>query len=311
MDYGCHWNNMCWCMEKHKIRLVFFLLNFILIPNFIYSQNVSQSDIEKLSEQANRQIKGVFLGNGIKGRGCISLDRTLIFQYDVPSNWKPSRDIKKEIIANLKISGYAKNFFLNDIDVDFYYYKGNSILKKVSIKSNELSTINFQLGEYISIKNHPKSKEVNLSIKAPVGWEVKEGNRPNIIKMFVKDGNSYSIAVKNNVTFYSRKQIREMFKEEKFLTELVQESSSFLKSPKILDQSIVKIDNYPAFQFKIKGKLEITGVKFSVIVKIWLVYYEDKIVVFQSMGSDNNEFVGLEKLYTQITNSIIFPDQYN
>lgn len=298
-------------MEKYKIVLIFFLLNLILIPNFVYCQNFSQSDIKKLSEQINRQIKGVSLGNGIKGRGCISFDRTLIYQYEVPNNWEPSPDMKKEIIANFKTSGHAKTFYLNGIDIDFYYFKGNSILKKVSIKSLELSTFNFQLSEYISIKNHPKAKEVDLKIKPPIGWEVKEGNRPNVVKMFVNDGNSYLITIKNNVTFYSRKQIREMFKEEKFLTKFALESSSFLKNPEILDQSIVTIDNYPAIQFKVKGKMEVTGVKFSFIIKSWLVFYEDKIVIFQSMGSDNNEFIALEKLYTQITNSIIFPDQYN
>ena len=57
--------------------------------------------------------------------------------------------------------------------------------------------------------------------------------------------------------------------------------------------------------------MEITGVKLSVIIKSWMVFYEDKIVLFQSMGIDNNEFIALEQIYTQITNSIIFPDQYN
>lgn len=298
-------------MEKYKIVFILFLLNLILIPNFIYCQNFSQSDIKKFSDQTNRQIKGASLGNGIKGRGCISIGRKLIYQYEVPNNWEPSPDMKNEIIANFKISGYAKTFYLNGIDIDFYYYKKNSILKKISIKSEELSTFNFQLSEYISFKNHPKAKEVNLKIKPPIGWKVKEGDRPNVVKMFVNDGNSYAITIKNNVTFYSRKQIKEMFKDEKFLTEFVQESSSFLKNSKIINQSLVTIDNYPAVQFKVKGKMEITGVKFSVIVKSWLVFYEDKLVVFQSMGIDNNEFIALEKLYTQITNSIIFPDQYN
>lgn len=298
-------------MEKFKIILLFFLLNLILIPNFCYSQNFSESDIKKLSIKINRQIKGVYLGNGIKGRGCISFGRKLIYQYDVQYNWQPTRNMKNEIISNFKKSGNAKPFFLNGIDIDFYYYKGNSILKKVSIKSAELSTYNFQLGEYLSIKNHPKAKGVNLEIKAPLGWEVKNGNRPNIVKMFVNDGNSYSISIKNNVTFYSKKQIKEMFKDEKFLKEFVQEASNFFKTPNILNQSIVTIDNYPAIQFKVKGKMEITGVKLSVIIKSWVVFYEDKIVIFQSMGIDNNEFIALEQIYTQITNSIIFPDQYN
>jgi hypothetical protein len=298
-------------MEKHKIVLFTFLIKFLLFVNTSYCQTFSESDIKKLSHRVNRQIKGVVLGDGIKVRGCISLGRTLIYQYDVTENWTAPNNIKDEIISNLKTSGDAKTFFSQNIDVNFYYYKGNSISKKVSIKSNEFSIFNFPLGEYISINNHPKAKGVNLKIKAPVGWEVKEGNRPNIVKMFVNDGNTYLILIKNNVTFYSRKQIQDMFKEEKNMKEFVQEASSFLKNPQIIDHSIVTIDNYTAVQFKVKGKIERTGIIFSVIFKSWVVFYEDKIVFFQSVGTDNDEFKSLEKVYAQITNSIIFPDQYN
>ena len=311
MGYGNYWNIKCWSMEKHKIVLFTFLHAFLLFVNTSYCQTFTESDVKRLSEQANRQIKGVVLGNGIKARGCISVARTLIYQYDVTENWEAPNNIKDEIISNLKTSGDAKTFSSQNIDVSFYYYKGNSISKKVTIKSNEFSTFNSSLGEYISLNNHPKAKGVNLKIKAPVGWEVKEGNRPNIVKMFVNDGNTYLILIKNNVTFYSRKQIREMFKEEKSLKEFVQEASSFLKNTQIIDHSVVTVDNYPAIQFKVKGKMERTGLIFSVILKNWVVFYEDKIVFFQSMGIDNNEFRALEQVYNQITNSIIFPDQYN
>jgi len=298
-------------MEKHKIILFSFLLKFILFANICLCQSFSEADIKKLAEQVNRQIKGVDIGNGISAKGCLSLGRTLIYQYDVPDYWESPINIKEEIISNLKTAGAAKTYFLQNIDVDFYYYKGNSLAKKVSVKSNEFSTFNFTLGEYVSIKDHTKSKEVNLKLKVPVGWEVKEGDRPNIVKKFTNEGNTYLILIKDNVTFFSRKQVKEAFQEDNFVNEFVQEASSFLKSPQVIDQSVVTIDTYPAIQFKVKGKMERSGLTFPVIMKCWVVFYEDKIIFLQAMGIDNPEFRALEQLYLLITNSVIFPEQYN
>jgi len=289
--------------------LIYIIFYFYSLP--LFSQTFSETDIKKLAEQLNSQIKGVEIGSGIKAKGCLSIGRTLIYQYDVPSYWAAPNNIKEEIISNLKTAGASKTYFLQNIDVDFYYYKGNSLAKKVSVKSNEFSTFNFTLGEYISIKDHPKAKEVNLKLKVPVGWEVKEGDRPNIVKKFVNEGNTYLILIKDNVTFFSRKQIREALQEDNFVNEFVQEASSFLKSSQVIDQSVVTIDTYPAVQFKVKGKVERSGLTFPVIMKCWVVFYEEKIIFLQAMGFDNPEFRALEQLYSLITNSVIFPEQYN
>ena len=290
----------------------FFILHiFCFLSLTVFSQTFSESDIKKLAEQVNKQIKGVDIGNGITAKGCLSIGRTLIYQYEVPGYWEAPNNIKEEIISNLKTAGAAKTYFLNNIDVDFYYYKGNSLAKKVSVKSNEFSTFNIELGEYVSIKDHPKAKEVNLKLKVPVGWDVKEGDRPNIVKKFTNEGNTYLILIKENVTFFSRKQIREALQEDNFVKEFVTEASSFLKNPQVIDQSVVTIDTYPTVQFKVKGKMERSGLTFPIIMKCWVVFYEDKIISLQAMGIDNSEFRALELLYTLITNSVIFPEQYN
>ncbi len=284
---------------------------FCFLSLTVFSQTFSELDIKKLAEQVNKQIKGVDIGNGITAKGCLSIGRTLIYQYEVPGYWEAPNNIKEEIISNLKTAGAAKTYFLNNIDVDFYYYKGNSLAKKVSVKSNEFSTFNIELGEYLSIKNHPKAKEVNLKLKVPVGWDVKEGDRPNIVKKFTNEGNTYLILIKDNMTFFSRKQIREALQEDNFVKEFVQEASSFLKNPQVIDQSVVTIDTYPTVQFKVKGKMERSGLTFPIIMKCWVVFYEDKIIFLQAIGIDNSEFRALELLYTLITNSVIFPEQYN
>jgi hypothetical protein len=286
-------------------------LVFCIFSLQVTCQNFTESDIKIFAEQVNRQIKGVDLGDGIKAKGCLSIGRTIIYQYDVPSFWEAPYNIKEEIISNLKTGGAAKTYFLNNIDVDYYYYKGNSIAKIVNIKSNEFSTFSLQLGEYVSIKDHPKAKDVNLKLKVPVGWQVKEGDRPNIVKKFVNEDNTYMILIKDNVTVFSRKQINELLQEENYLNILVQEAISFLIGPQVIEQSVVTIDTYPAVQFMAKGKMERLGLTLPFIMKCWVVFYEDKIVLFQTIGIDNPEFKALEQLYSLITNSVIFPEQYD
>ena len=81
----------------------------------------------------------------------------------------------------------------------------------------------FKLGEYVSIKNHPKSKGVDLKLRAPIGWELKEGDRPNIVKKFTKDGSTYLILIKENMTFFSRKMSREVLEDASTRKELITE----------------------------------------------------------------------------------------
>lgn len=289
--------------------ILLFIISFLSFE--AKSQIISEVEIQNLAIQINEQIKGLEIGNGVKARGCISSGRTLIYQYEVPFYWQAPENIKEEIISNLKTAGAANMYFLQNINADFYYFKGNSLYKKVSIKSIEFSDFSFELGEYISIKDHPKSKDVNLRIKPPVGWEIKEGDRPNIIKKFVKEDNVYLILIRENITFISRNQSRELFEDEIYLNELTQEMSSHLKNYEVLDKSVVTIDTYPSLQFKVKGELESFGRSIAVVMRYWMIFYEDKIIFLQSTGFDNAQFRALEQLFFLITNSVIFPDQYN
>lgn len=297
--------------DKFKLIVLFALLYIAFPLQKCYSQTFSESDIKKLAEQVNRQIKGVDFGDGIKAKGCLSIGRTLFYQYEVPDYWEAPHNIKKEIISNFITLGVAKSYYLKNIDVDCIYYKGNSIAKKVSIKSNEFSTYNLATGEYISIENHPKAKGVNLKIQPPSTWEVKEGNRPNIVKKFVYKNNSYMILVQDNDAFYSRNEAKELLNDKNFTDEVILASTSFLKNPVILNQSIVTIDRYPALVYTYKGSSERSGINVEQITKCWAIFYEDKYVFLICDSKTYNEFKTFESLYNLITNSVIFPDQYN
>ena len=133
----------------------------------------------------------------------------------------------------------------------------------------------------------------------------------NIVKKFTKDTNTYLIMIKENVTFLSRNDARELLQDEIIVNEFVKEASSVLKNSQVIDQTVMTIDTYPTVQFTAKGKMERSGVTVEIIMKWWAVFYEDKIVFLQSGGIDNAEFKALEQLYFLVSNSLIFPDQYN
>lgn len=291
------------------MRVVFSLI--LLFYSFtLYGQKITESEISKIAKQVEEKLRGQDLG-GMTIRNCFSYGRTIVYQYNVPSYWRPPDNIKEELIQNLKTTGTAKTYFFNSINVDFYYFKGNKIVKRVSIKSHEFVPPELDVGEYISIKDHKKSKGVNLKIKVPKGWDVKEGDRPRIVKKFINDGNTFLIAVEDNVTFFSRKETKVLLSDQEYVDDLIKESYSMFKKYELLEQTIVTVDSYPCVYFKVKGSTERTGISFSVILKGWFVFFEDKIVFFQMMGLDKPEFKALDLLSYKVINSVIFPDRHN
>jgi|TARA_B110000027_G_scaffold130361_1_gene153059 hypothetical protein len=300
--------NMAIIVRDNYMRI---FLAFFFFSTTLFGQSFSESDIRNLAIEVNEKIKGVDIGNGTTVIGCFSVGRTLVFNYDMPSYWEPPLNIKEDLITNQKTIGTALNYFSKDINVHFCYYIGNSLIKKVSIKSNEFSTYNYDLGEYLSIKDHAKSKGINLKIKPPKGWDIKEGNRPNIVKKFTKGDNTFLISTKENATFFSRSEVRELLSDDSYVNELLDEAISYIKVPKLIDQSVVTIDTYPALTYKFEGTIERLGLTIPAIMRCWVVFYEDKVVSMKSFGTNNAEFRALEQLYLRVINSVIFPDQYN
>jgi len=293
-----------------KVNHMRFLISFFLVSIFFCS-DLTDNDIKEMAKELNNKLQDVEIEDGMSFKKCFSLGRTLIWTYNVSDYWEPIDNMKEQIISNLKTAEDGSFFYNNKININYLYYRENQLLKKISIQSNELSNFSFELGEYLSIKGHPKSKDVNMKLKAPIGWKVEEGNRPNIVKKFTKDGNIYLIIIKENMTFFSRNEIVESFVDDDEINDFIVDATSFFENPEILDKSIVTIDTYPAIKFKIKVKMENSGITLPMVIIYWYVFYEDKLVLLQATSLDNAESRVLEPLYLLITNSVIFPDQYN
>lgn len=293
------------------IRVAQFIFVYLLLHTILLSQSFTKNDIKKLAAKINSEIKGVEINEHISARGCIAIGRVLIYQYDVSKEWYPQKNMKDIIIANYIESGISELYYNNDIDVDFMYYTGNKLRKRLSIKSNEFTTLNFKLGDYVSIMGHPKAKGVNLKLKQPTGWEIKEGDRPNVVQKFVYKTNTYLILIKDNMMFFSRNEAKELLADEDYVNEFLYESNTFLSDFNIINHKLVTVDTYPALEYTVEGSNERSGLKLNLIMKTWLIFFEDKIIFLQCMSADKKEFQKLETLYNLITNSVIFPEQYN
>jgi hypothetical protein len=277
----------------------------------VTGQTYTESQIKEFAKEITYQLQGKDIGNGIVARGCKSMGRTLIYEYDVPIAWQPYDGLKKEIITGLKTADAAKLYYSNDIDIIYKYYSPDGIVNQISIKSDELGNVKLNsLGNYLSIKDHPKSKGVNLEIRAPVGWDILEGDRPNVVKKFAKDGNGYLILVTENMTFFSRKESEKILLEEDTLNQMINEYSSILEEMEVLETSVVTIDTYPALYIKAKGKKERLGLNLSIVFSSYTILYEDRIVTLQGFRIDKSKYRSLEQVFFSITNSVIFPDQY-
>jgi hypothetical protein len=170
---------------------------------------------------------------------------------------------------------------------------------------------NIQLGEYYSIKDHPKAKGVNLKVKVPKGWEIMEGDRPNVVVKFLNVNDMFLVMVKNFETFVSKKNAKELFEDEEFISELTGAYNSQFKQWTLLDKKVVTIDNYPALELVVRGSGERVGVKFEMVMKTWYFFYEDKFIYLQGSAEKSNTWASKSQVFSMVANSVILLDQYN
>lgn len=296
-----------------NMRIV-VLLSLFIYPFIAFGQRYSEEEIKSFAERTNTLVQGVKIEDGLISRGCSSIGRTVIFTYDiVDDNFELPENHKEEIKNSLLDIRSAYFYFSRQIDLNYRYYKKNNLVKSIKIKSTELEGINSNLGDFLSIENHPKAKGVNMKLRVPLGWEVKEGDLPNIVKKFTNRQFSYSILIRDNATFFSRRQIKEWLSVEDNINMFVRES---LKISPYIDAELISISasktvgTYPALEIKVKGKTMVNNVYFPIISKQWLIYYEDKVIVLHGLGDDNMTYKSLENLFNKITDSIIFPEQF-
>ena len=286
-----------------------FIFVFLFTTFNCLGQRVTEDDIKKASVELNKKIIGVVIdpSTGIKGRGVISFGRKLIFQYDVPENWYPYDDFKQTLVRNLIDNGNEKMYIKGEFDVGYYYYKNNKLIKSLTIDWEEFDKLRFDLGEFVELTNHPKSNGLEIKLKRPLGWEVKEGDGPHIVKKFVHEQKIYLMYVKEIGQFFSKDEVNSFFKNDsdvkEFILGMIEKNEDDFK---LKNHKVVTIENHPFLYFSDTVTKERMGKGFEIISHYWVSFLEDQLIYFMGgsiSSEDYNEFF-------KITNSIKLLNQY-
>ena len=286
---------------KHSI-IIFLSLIFSL--NLV-GQVVSVEDIKSYSTKLNDKLKGMTVdpATGVTARGVISIERKLIFQYNVPEEWYPLQDIKEVLTRSLIESGNTSLYLEGKVDLGYHYYKNDRLIKMVNIDWEDLK---FKLGDYIELTNHPKSNGLEFKVKVPLGWVVEEGDGPHIVKKFSNAGKIYLIYVKELGQFFSKKEVRELFSSESDVQELVQAMSDN-EELNLNKGKVVTIENHPFIYTYGTYKKERMGVEFEGNVHYWFSFIEDQYVYFMGTCYSDDDY---KNEFFRITNSIKLLNQY-
>jgi len=283
-----------------------FVLALILVVNLAKGQVLSINDLDDIADYVSQTLVGKDLGEGVYLKECNALGRTIVYSYSVPQEWEPIENIREVLLRNLKTSGEAKVYHASEVNVIYNYYK--SAVLHTSVKYGYQDFFDqLKLGRHINVKDHPKAKGVELSFRIPAECEVLEGRLPNVVKVFRSDEASLSLVIKENMTFFSRRQALEILKEFEFQSELIEGSVKDFTEMKVLDKAVLDLDTYPAFTFKVAGRYN----NVPVIGRFWTIYFEDKIVSFTALSTDEINFVAYEQLYTRIMRSILFTARFS
>ena len=295
------------------IRVVTTLLILPIFSASICATTLSEADIASFASEINKNGKGADLGGGTVIRNVFSKGRTLVYQYNVPSDWQPSTNGKKELITQAKSNGSSKVFFNDEINTTYQYFKGNLRVYDINIFAGEYSSVDLELDDkYVSIEGHVKSKNINMKLRPPEGWSVEEANGPNIVKVFKgKPGQYYMIVTKDMPSFSTRSQIKEIYSDPKAVQEYAESVMPEFDCT-LINYDAVTLNTYPAITHEYICKLEQSGIQITAANKVWTIFYEDKMIILQgSSAKSGPEFEQLKKLFTMVSITAYFPEQFN
>ena len=309
-------------------KLIILLLFIPLVSN---SQYATADDVKKMAEKMNENNGFKDPRSGLELSGVTSIGTTLMILYEAPENWYLEENMKKLAIENYQTSGISETFFKFRINLSLNYYRGSKLLKNININHEEFnnkydlygnlisSTISsyegYNLGDYVSFKDHPKSKGANFKIKKPLNMDLLEGDRPNIVMKFNQKSDNvvYLIQTTHMPNYNARDYIKEMLNENDAIKEFSLEYLSPLKSTysaSYVSSEMVLVDTYPAINIVYEMKKKVLGNEMKMKGMNWIVFYEDLMISFQGMTQEEN-FEKVMPVFYKITSSITFPDQYS
>lgn len=296
-----------------KMKYIILFI-FLISSSLTFSQRLSNDEIKEFINQGASQIDLPFRipGTGITMANISTIGRNILYTYEVDSDWIPPENPKEEIINS--ISKKQKKFYVEqEINLIYNYLRNKGTVMKVLIMSHELGekTRLTDLGDYVSFKSHPKAKGVNIKLKQPVNFELLEGARPNIVAKFNNKENNlvYLIQINHFPYFISRTSLSAELSSQSEVESFALEFISSLDAEYVTSK-LVAVDQYPAIEIIYDQSIKAAGQKKQMRVVSWVIPYEDKLISLSGF-SDGSNFDRNYYVFFNITNSVVFEDQYN
>lgn len=286
--------------KLRTIVLMFFCL--FVIPSF--ARIMSEQQIAQLAKQYNDKGKGLFL--------CKSKGRTIIFTFQS----MPIEGMTKESVLNEFADEEAANLAMNAINVEYLFSVNGYIVKRLRIDWIDFLNLSFKGRNLYNTKTSEKSKDVNMQIVYPKGWNVQEGNGPHVVKKFEFNFNSISILIDDSPTFISKNEAIDLLNNNiPNLIDINDLHNRFNAGFVEIYETIAmndKVGNYPAKKFYTDGIISMNGNKFHALMISWFILYEDRQISVNGMFFVENEIdIKIKKyIMENVVSTIRFPEQY-
>jgi len=179
-------------------------------------------------------------------------------------------------------------------------------------------TVNPQvLSSKFDTKNHPKAKGIWLTVRYPNGWEIKEGERPNIVKKFSGDYNGLFVVLALQIV-----DVKEPIENECKSTS-ARDFAEDLKTENQIITEIRKIKHEakPAFIYDVRNEMERAGMSISMEHRVMSICYKSTLISAwcspSKMDYAKREIISnsitlktAEPLCFQFFNSVVLMDRY-
>jgi hypothetical protein len=177
-------------------------------------------------------------------------------------------------------------------------------------RSNEVSLIptNKNQENSIVIGNLYRNTKYNFRIKFPEGWDITDGDGPNVVQKAYKDNRSINIIIKEfSSGVDSKLLINDIYSLEDIKDEVI---SSYGSDARVLDAGETFLDNKPVLWVKYAMTYSALDVK---VEGTFTQYYllHNKILYLITAGSTSDDFNKAEAEFTKTISTFVIEDYQN
>ena len=168
-------------------------------------------------------------------------------------------------------------------------------------------------------KNHPKAKGVWATVRYPTGWEVKEGERPNIVQKFSGDYNDMFVVLALQILDAGAPVEKEC--SDMSNAEFADAFSDKANNQIVTNVKKTRHEDKPAFLYDLRGTYERAGMSFVTSHRVMTVCYKKTMIsswcspmkidkANQVITSNEQQLKIAQPLCFQFFNSLVLMDKY-